>query len=202
MFAMPLRPLLLSKHIPAGARETMRQLFVTRFMFFGAMVCLFLFAGIALIVWIETKRPEKDNLGVYIAIFGFVTTNIGVLLANAKGERVHDVLQGQNIVMEEVHQKVNGGTERLKAAMQAEHEAAMAAMREELRRERHDLKGEKQHLLSRAELAEQEAKAFAASVAKLEAQVATLMGKVGGVAGERGERGERGDKGEPGDRPC
>lgn len=184
----------------------MRQLLVTRFMYYATMVLLFLMVGVGLIVWIEAKRPEKDNATLYVIIFGFVTTNIGVLLAKAAGDKNQDVLQNQNVVLDQVHEKVNGGTTRLIAAIKAEHDAAIATLREELQRERHTLKGQNGVLTAALNHVEGELVALRETKAHLEAQAANLAEKLSRCAeanvGQTGPRGEKGDKGEPGDPNC
>lgn len=183
MFAISLiAPPVYSIHLPAGVKEQMRQLLVTRFMFFAAMILLVFIVGVGLVMWIETKRPEKDNAALYIIICGFITTNIGVLLANAKGEKNQDTLQSQNIVLDQVHEKVNGGTTKIIEALKTEHEMEIQRLQKEVTRERHDLKGLLNHASLSAEHYQTEAKEKAESAARLEAQVKDLTDKLANCA--------------------
>lgn len=89
---------------------------------------LFIFAALS-VVWIERVRPEKDNVAIYLSIFGFVTTNCGLLVAKIT---VDQGLQQQNVVLDEIHHKVNGGTERAMNQIREQHRIAMHDMNNQL----------------------------------------------------------------------
>jgi hypothetical protein len=152
----------------------MRQ-FITRFQWFAFETLLLFIAAIALVVWIESKRPDKDNATLYVIIFGFVTTNVGVLLSFATGQRNKDHLERQDLVLEQVHEKVNGGTARFMQALQEEHREALQKMMEDRRVERHDLANKADAFMRKAELLEHEMKSLLAEKVKAEARNAELV---------------------------
>lgn len=143
---MSVLPLHYGRDVPKclnkGVREQMRQLLVTRFMFYAALVVGIIIICLGLILWLEMKHPEKDNTALHLGILGFATTNIGVVLLKASTDRNQIVLQEQNVVLDSVHDKVNGGTTKMLDALKAEHREALEALRSEAQRERHTLKGD------------------------------------------------------------
>lgn len=106
--------------------------------FFATIVfLLFLGAGAAL-VFIEYVRPDKDNVALHVVVFGFITTNVTFLIRSAMQDAT---LDKQNIVLDQVHDKVNGGTER-----------AMSALREQHRVEMHDKNNELNNMKLKLEM--------------------------------------------------
>lgn len=179
---MTVLPLCYGADIPqffaGGVRKQMKQLFITRFMFYAALIVMILLICVGLIVWLELKRPDKDNTGLYVIILGFATTNIGVVLVKAATDRGQIVLQEQNVVLDKMHDKVNGGTQKLLNALRAEHDLAIAVLREESRRERHTLKGELHVEMLKVEHFQTENTAFIGTIHELRQQVADLTGKL------------------------
>lgn len=179
---MTVLPLCYGADIPqffaGGVRKQMKQLFITRFMFYAALIVMILIICVGLLIWLELKRPERDNAILYSIILGFATTNIGVVLVKAATDRGQIVLQEQNVVLDKVHDKMNGGTQKLLDALRAEHDLAMVTLREEARRERHALKGDLHVEMLKVEHFQTENTAFIGTIHELRARIDDLTAKL------------------------
>jgi hypothetical protein len=123
---------------PANARN----------MFFALMIVVVLALVAAGIVFIESVRPEKDNVALYVVMFGFGSTTIALFATKMMSASEIDK---QNVVLGDIQHKVNGGTERAMNALREQHRVAM-----------HDLKGmlgTKDFLLKEKELQLEKAEA-------------------------------------------
>jgi len=152
---------------------------LTRFMWFAFQAFMIFIVAFAFVVGLEIKRPDKDNTVLEALILGFATTNAGLLWTKAAAEKANEAvrqtaskteetLNRQDQVLDQVHDKVNGGTTRLIEALKAEHDAALNALREEWKRDRHkivqDLNAER--LTAKADATELKEKATALAEAK------------------------------------
>ena len=80
-----------------------------RNLLFGCIILMLFFGSACAVVFIEHVRPEKDNVALYVVIFGFVTTNVAFLVGKWA---IDSGLDAQNVVLGSITDKVNGGTER------------------------------------------------------------------------------------------
>ncbi len=179
-----------AKDAPTEEESAMR---LTRFMWFAFQAFSIFAAAFSLVAYLEIKRPEKDNTILDAMILGFATTNAGILWTKATAEKTaanvrettaltQQSLNRQDVVLEQVHDKVNGGTMRLIESMKAEHEAAIRALREEHARERHRIDNAKEAACRDCELNakewEVEAKEKAETITRLESHVKDLTEKL------------------------
>jgi hypothetical protein len=188
-------PLLRQKDFPViedatdAQKEEASAMRLTRFMWFAFQAFAIFVAAFALVAALELKRPEKDNTVLDALIFGFATTNAGILWTKASAEKTAEAvsqtagktqesLNRQDVVLEQVHDKVNGGTTRIIESLKAEHDANVRALREEHARERHRIDNAKEAAIKEADLQASEwrteAREKADQVAKLEKQVKDL----------------------------
>lgn len=159
---------------------------LTRFMWFTFQAFMLFVAAFGLVACLELKRPEKDNTVLEALIFGFASTNAAILWTKAAAEKKQEAtaaktqesLNKQDHVLDQVHEKVNGGTTKLVNSLKEEHEAAMTALRAEHSRERHKIDEDRQAKELQATVYQIEAKEKTDSVARLEAQVRDLVEKL------------------------
>lgn len=147
-----------------------------------AMVFGMFVLGLAAAVYLATHKPQgEDNTTLITSILGFVSVILIGLMNKAQGQRVEDVvhehnqiLHGQNETLAEIKTDVK--------SKPGEADLAIAAIREEWRRERHNLNN--QLVTIQMQLTESEAKLKEKTEAaiKLEATTRELTEKLAACA--------------------
>lgn len=100
-----------------------------------------LMLALGAVIYLEVKNPAKDNQILDGLIFGFALTWAGQLRSQAKADQIKETNQGQNMVLSEIADKVNGGTTKALEALKHQHLEEMKRLAEEFRVARHDWNG-------------------------------------------------------------